>query len=98
VRISSSVTAFHSRAISQAKGERDDAWTIPAAGITGTIYGAKHHGVEMIAIIQAGDHMPRATIPANSNVAVNQTVQFSFTQDKLHFDPLTGNSPAGIRP
>ena len=35
--------------------------------------------------------MLRATIPADSKVEVNQPVQFSFMQDKLHFfDPLSG--------
>jgi len=59
--------------------------------MSGTIYGAEHHGVEIIAIIQAGTHMLRATIPADSKVEVNQPVQFSFVQDKLHFfDPLSG--------
>ena len=62
-------------------------------GMAGTIYGAEHHGAEIIAIIQAGAHMLRATIPADSRVAVNQPVLFSFMQDKLHFfDPLTGES------
>jgi len=71
----------------------EDVKLVAAGGITGTIYGAEHHGVEIIAIIQAGDHKLRATIPADSNVAVNQVVQFSFTQHKLHFfNPLTGDS------
>jgi len=71
----------------------EDVKLVAAGGVAGTIYGAEHHGVEIIAIIQAGDHMLRATIPADSNVAVNQPVQFSFTQEKLHFfDPLTGDS------
>lgn len=71
----------------------EDVKLVAQGGINGTIYGAEHHGVEIIAIIQAGSHMLRATIPADSNVTVNQPVQFSFTQDKLHFfDPLTGDS------
>ena len=42
-------------------------------------------------IIQAGEHMLRATLPSNTRLAVNQPVQFSFMQDKLHFfDPLSG--------
>ncbi len=62
-------------------------------GMPGTIYGAEHHGVEIVAIIQAGTHTLRATIPADARIAVNQPVQFSFMQDKLHFfDPLTGES------
>jgi multiple sugar transport system ATP-binding protein len=70
----------------------EDVRLIAEGGMAGTIYGAEHHGVEIIAIIQAGSQMLRATIPADSNVAVNQPVQFSFAQDKLHFfDPLTGD-------
>jgi len=69
----------------------EDVRLVAQGGITGTLYGAEHHGVEIIAIIQAGSHMLRATIPADAQVAVNQAVQFSFVQDKLHFfDPLTG--------
>jgi multiple sugar transport system ATP-binding protein len=70
----------------------EDVKMVSDGGIAGTIYGAEHHGVEIIAIIRVGDHMLRATIPADSNVTVNQAVQFSFAQDKLHFfDPLSGN-------
>lgn len=71
----------------------EDVTLVEHGGIAGTIYGAEHHGVEIIAIIQAGEHMLRATIPADSKVGVNQPVQVSFAQDKLHFfDPLTGDS------
>ena len=71
----------------------EDLRLVAQGGIEGTIYGAEHHGVEIIAIIQAGSHTLRATIPADSKVSVNQPVQFAFTQDKLHFfDPLTGES------
>ncbi|MEO8059542.1 MAG: ABC transporter ATP-binding protein [Burkholderiales bacterium] len=70
----------------------EDVKMVAEGGISGTIYGAEHHGVEIIAIIRAGEHMLRATIPADSNVTVNQAVQFSFAQDKLHFfDPRTGD-------
>lgn len=61
--------------------------------MAGTLYGAENHGVEIVAIIQAGTHMIRATIAADTRVTVNQPVRFSFMQDKLHFfDPLTGES------
>ena len=71
----------------------EDVKLVAEGGIRGTIYGVEHHGVEIIAIIRAGAHMLRATIPADSNVTINQLVQFSFTQDRLHFfDPLTGES------
>ena len=71
----------------------EDVKLVAEGGITGTIYGAEHHGVEIIAIVQAGSHRLRASIPADSNVTLNQTVQFAFAQNKLHFfDPLTGDS------
>ena len=66
---------------------------VEQGGMPGTIYGAEHHGAEIIAIIQAGAHTLRATIPADSRVVVNQPVQFAFAQDKLHyFHPRTGDS------
>jgi ABC-type sugar transport system ATPase subunit len=66
---------------------------VQQGGMAGTLYGAEHHGAEIIAIIQAGSHMLRATIPADSRVTVNQPLQFSFMQDKLHFfHPLTGDN------
>ncbi|MEJ7808123.1 MAG: TOBE domain-containing protein, partial [Telluria sp.] len=71
----------------------EDVKLVTSGGIRGTIYGAEHHGVEIIAIIQVGPHTLRATIPADSKVAVNQAIEFSFAQSKLHFfDPLSGES------
>src|SRR4249920_2199428 len=70
----------------------EDVKLIDEGGMAGTIYGTEHHGVEIIAIIQAGSQMLRATIPADSNVVINQPVQLSFAQDKLpFFDPLAGD-------
>jgi multiple sugar transport system ATP-binding protein len=69
----------------------EDVKLVDAGGMSGTLYGAEHHGAEIIAIIRAGTHMLRATIPADSRVAVNDPVQFCFVQDKLHyFDPQSG--------
>jgi multiple sugar transport system ATP-binding protein len=66
---------------------------VASGGIAGSLYGAEHHGAEIIAILQSGSHKLRATIPADSRVAVNQPLQFSFVQDKLHFfHPLTGEN------
>ena len=71
----------------------EDVQLVDSGGMPGMLYGAEHHGAEIIAIIQAGPHMLRATIPADSRVAVNDAVRFSFTQSKLHvFDPDTGES------
>ena len=66
---------------------------VPSGGMPGTIYGAENQGAEIVAIIESGRHRLRATIPAHSQVAVNQPVQFSFMQDTLHFfDPASGES------
>jgi multiple sugar transport system ATP-binding protein len=66
---------------------------VERGGIAGSLYGAEHHGAEIVAILQSGSHMLRATIPADSRVAVNQPLQFSFMQDRLHFfHPLTGEN------
>ncbi|MDM0115222.1 ABC transporter ATP-binding protein [Variovorax sp. J22R133] len=71
----------------------EDVRLVSSGGIPGVLYGAENHGVEIIAIIQCGPHMLRATIPADSRVAVNDPVQFAFAQDKLHyFHPDTGES------
>jgi multiple sugar transport system ATP-binding protein len=66
---------------------------VDAGGIPGTLYGAEHHGAEIIAIVQAGTHALRATIPADARVTVNQPLRFAFEQDKLHFfNPLSGEN------
>jgi multiple sugar transport system ATP-binding protein len=71
----------------------EDVRLLPSGGMAGTLYGAENHGAEIIAIIRAGPHMLRATIPADARVAVNDPVQFCFAQDRLHFfDPQSGRN------
>jgi len=71
----------------------EDLSLVNSGGIPGTLYGAEHHGAEIIAIIQSASRTFRVTIPADSRVEVNQPVQFSFLQDKLHFfHPLSGDN------
>ena len=66
---------------------------VDRGGMAGSLYGAEHHGAEIVAILQSGDHMLRATIAADARVALNQPLQFSFAQDKLHFfHPATGEN------
>ncbi len=64
-----------------------------AADMAGSIYGAENHGAEIIAVIEAGGHKLRATVPAKTPTALNQAVRIALTQDKLHFfDPKTGEA------
>jgi multiple sugar transport system ATP-binding protein len=69
----------------------EDLLLVPEGGMPGTIYGAENHGSEIIAVIDVGGHRLRATVPAKTPTALNQPVQISFMQDKLHaFDPQSG--------
>jgi multiple sugar transport system ATP-binding protein len=62
-------------------------------GMPGAIYGAENHGADIIAVIEAGGHKLRATVPAKTPTALNQPVRIAFMQDKLHFfNPKTGDS------
>ena len=58
---------------------------VAEGGMPGAIYGAENHGAEIIAVIEAGGHLLRATVPAKTPTALNQPVQIAFMQDKLHF-------------
>ena len=62
-------------------------------GIPGTLYGAENHGAEIVAVIEAGGHLLRATVPAKTPTALNQPVRIAFMQDKLlFFHPLSGDN------
>ena len=68
----------------------EDVKLVDSGGIEGTVYGAENHGAEMIITISVADHSIRATMPPSVPVTLNQRVQISFAQDKLHFfDMLT---------
>jgi len=63
------------------------------AGMPGSIFGAENHGAEIVAVIDAGGHKLRATVPAKTPTALNQPVRVALMQDKLHFfDPKTGEA------
>ena len=66
---------------------------VGTGGMGGSIYGAENHGAEIIVVIEAGGHRLRATVPAKTPTALNQPVQITFMQDKLHFfHPTTGEA------
>ena len=79
----------------------EDVVLVAQGGVEGTLYGAENHGSEIIAVIQAGGHLLRATVAAKTPMALNQPVQVSFAQDKLHFfHPQTGEKlrPSDFHP
>ena len=66
-----------------------------AVGPDGTadarVHHVENHGVEKIVTLRAGDTLFKATVPAVSQVSVEQPVRFSLNQEKLHgFDPASG--------
>jgi multiple sugar transport system ATP-binding protein len=66
---------------------------VAQGGMAGAIYGAENHGAEIIAVIEAGGHRLRATVPAKTPTVLNQPVQLAFTQDKLlYFHPQSGQN------
>ena len=71
----------------------EDIALVADEGIAGSIYGAENHGAEIIAVIEAGGHRLRATVPAKTPTALNQPVRIAFAQPRLHFfDPLSGRN------
>ena len=71
----------------------EDIALVGEAGIPGSIYGAENHGAEIIAVVEAGGHHLRATVPAKTPTALNQPVRIAFAQPRLHFfDPLSGRN------
>jgi len=71
----------------------EDIALVGEAGIPGSIYGAENHGAEIIAVVEAGGHQLRATVPAKTPTALNQPVRIAFAQPRLHFfDPLSGRN------
>jgi len=71
----------------------EDIALVAGDGIAGSIYGAENHGAEIIAVIEAGGHRLRATVPAKTPTALNQPVRIAFAQPRLHFfDPLSGRN------
>jgi multiple sugar transport system ATP-binding protein len=66
-----------------------------AVGPNGTadarVHHVENHGVEKIVTLRAGETLFKATVPAISQIAVEQPVRFSLNQARLHgFDPASG--------
>lgn len=55
------------------------------------VHHVENHGVEKIVTLRAGDCLFKATVPAMSPVAVEDSVRFAWNQDKVQgFDAETG--------
>jgi multiple sugar transport system ATP-binding protein len=65
----------------------------PGGAAAARVHHVENHGVEKIVTLRAGESLFKATVPAVAPIAVEDTVRFSFNQNKLHgFDPASGRN------
>jgi multiple sugar transport system ATP-binding protein len=63
------------------------------APVEARVHDVENHGVEKILTLRAGDAMLRATVPAQTNLAIEEAVRFSWNPEKVVlFDQATGES------
>ncbi|MBL8583985.1 MAG: ABC transporter ATP-binding protein, partial [Rhizobiaceae bacterium] len=61
------------------------------APVEATVHDIENHGVEKILVLRVGDTMLHATVPAQTNVAIEEAVRFSWNPEKVVlFDHGTG--------
>ncbi len=71
----------------------EDVSLVGEGGIAGAIYGAENHGSEIVAVVEAGGHRLRATVPAKTRAGLNEPVRIAFRQPRLHFfHPQSGEN------
>ena len=63
----------------------------PGAPVKARVHDVENHGVEKIVTLHVGNDMLRATVPARTNVTIEDEVQFAWNPDKLVlFDKTSG--------
>jgi multiple sugar transport system ATP-binding protein len=71
----------------------EDIYLETGAPVEGRVHDVENHGVEKIVTLRVGDATLRATVPANTAVAIEDAVRFAWNQDKVVlFDRGTGVS------
>jgi multiple sugar transport system ATP-binding protein len=73
-------------------GIRSEDIAVGVAGVAeARVHHVENHGVEKIVTLRAGGSLFKATMPAISQVKVEDAIRFALNQDKLHgFDPQSG--------
>src|SRR5690606_20718661 len=57
------------------------------------VHDIENHGVEKILTLRVGDATLRATVPARTNLAIDESIRFSWNPEKvLLFDQSSGES------
>jgi multiple sugar transport system ATP-binding protein len=71
----------------------EDVFLEPGAPVEARVHDVENHGVEKILTLRVGDAMLRATVPAQTQVAIEDTVRFAWNEKKVVlFDQGTGVS------
>ena len=71
----------------------EDVYLESGAPVEARVHDVENHGVEKILTLRVGDVMLRATVPARTDVAIEQPVRFAWNPDKVVlFDKGTGVS------
>lgn len=71
----------------------EDVMLEAGAPVAARVHDVENHGVEKIVTLRVGDDMLRATVPARTNVAIEDEVRFAWNPDKLVlFDKGSGVS------
>ena len=71
----------------------EDLYLESGAPVEARVHDVENHGVEKILTLRVGDVMLRATVPARTDVAIEQPVRFAWNADKVVlFDKGTGVS------
>jgi multiple sugar transport system ATP-binding protein len=61
------------------------------APVEGKVHDIENHGIEKIVTLRVGEHLLRASIPARSNVALEDSIRFGWNPGKVMlFDAQTG--------
>ena len=71
----------------------EDVLVSPGAPVEARLHDVENHGVEKILTLRVGDATLRATVPAQMNLAIDESVRFSWNPQKVVlFDQETGES------
>jgi len=71
----------------------EDVFLQSGAPVEALVHDVENHGVEKIVTLRVGDVHLRATVPAQTSVAIEQTVRFAWNPDKVAlFDKGNGVS------
>lgn len=61
----------------------EDVYLESGAPVEARVYDVENHGVEKILTLRVGDTTLRATVPARTDVAIEQSVRFAWNADKV---------------